>query len=101
MKQKKLRLFGYDWKLKIFIDNKKENGGDFSFNKKTITINDRYGEAEVILLHEIIEAIMVQNLVRYYGNEGNTEFRFMFNHTQFVGIVYDIYQALKDNDLLK
>jgi len=97
---KKLRMLGYDWKVDISKDKTKDNGGTFSWANKLITINDKYGEEEVILLHEIIEAIMVHNLVRYYSNEGNAEYSFHFNHTQFCKIVYDIYIVLKDNKLL-
>jgi hypothetical protein len=96
---KKLRLLGYDWKV-VYKKSDDENGGSFDWTTKTITINDRYGESEVIFLHEIIEAILVNNFARYYGNEGNTEFKFIFNHTEFCKIVYDIFQALKDNKLI-
>lgn len=98
---KKLKLFGHDWKLIETSDKTKEAGGSFNWSDKTIKINNRYGERNTILLHEIIEAVLVHNLVRYYGNEGNTEYHFFFNHTQFTKIVQDIYQALADNKLLK
>lgn len=98
---KTLRLFGYNWKLEIVEDKSKENGGSFNWSERKIVVNNRYGELYMILLHEIIESIMVRNLVRYYGNEGNSEFKFMFNHTEFCKIVDDIFQALQDNNLIK
>ena len=98
---KKLRLLGYDWKVICTKDDSKDASGNFFWKKKKITINDKYGEAQAILLHEIVEAVMVKNLARYYGNEGNSEFRFIFNHTEFTKIVNDIFVALADNDLLK
>jgi hypothetical protein len=98
---KKIKMFGYEWKVIIGIDKNKDGGGLFNWTKKIIKINRRYGDQDIILLHEIIEAILLENLVRYYGNEGNTEYKFIFNHTEFCKIVKDIYQILKDNDLLK
>lgn len=94
-------MFGHDWKLIETKDKTKEAGGSFSWSEKTIKINDRFGERTTILLHEIIEAVLVHNLARYYGNEGNTEYHFFFNHTQFTKIVQDISQALRDNKFIK
>lgn len=98
---KKLKLHGYDWKFIVTKDQNEQAGGSFDWKTKTIKINDKYGEYKVILLHEIIESVLVHNLVRYYGNEGNQEYRFIFNHTEFTKIICDIYQALEDNKLLK
>jgi hypothetical protein len=95
---KKLKMFGYVWKVIISKDERKEHGGNFKWDNRTITINDRYGEWKAILLHEIIEAVLVHNLSRYYGNEGNTEYHFFFNHTQFVKIAYDLFQVLEENE---
>ena len=104
MKKKRkniLRLFGYDWKLIVNSNECNMNeGGSFSWKDKTIKINNKYGEGKSILLHEIIEAILIYNMARYYGNEGNQEYHFFFNHTQFTKIVCDIYTALKDNKLI-
>jgi hypothetical protein len=98
---KKIKILGYTWKVLLTKNYNKDGGGSFNWRKKTIKINDKYGESEAILLHEIVEAIMLHNLVRYYGNEGNSEFRFMFNHTEFCKIVYDLFAVLKENNLLK
>lgn len=97
---KKIRFSGYNWKVILTKDKNKDNGGSFSWKTKTININDRYDEAEIILFHEVIEAILTENLVRYYGNEGNTEYKFIFNHTEFCKIVKDIYQVFKDNKFI-
>lgn len=97
---KTLKLFGYVWKVKIEYIEEKDGGGSFNWKNKEISINNKYKEKECILLHEIIEAILVKDLTRYYGNEGNSEWKFMFNHTEFCKIVYDIYQVLKDNKLI-
>ena len=97
----KIKMFGYDWKVKVTKDKSKDGGGDFSWSKKIITINNRWDDGQSILLHEIIEAILVENLLRYYGNEGNQEFKFIFNHTEFTKLIKDIFQVLKENNLLK
>lgn len=96
-KNETLKLFGYNWKIKKGFG---DAGGSFDWVKKTMLINDKYGDYETILLHEIIEAILLENLTRYYGQEGNTEYHFFFNHTQFTKIIKDIYQALKDNKII-
>lgn len=93
-------MFGYEWSVSV-THNKNEKGeGSFTWSEREIKINDPWGQAEAIFLHEMIEAILVENLVRYYGQEGNTEYHFFFNHTQFTKIVADIFQALKDNKLI-
>lgn len=100
-KIKEIKMFGEVWKVNVKKNNNKDAGGDFSFSKKTITINDRFGEFEMILLHEILEAILLNNFCRFYGQEGNMEYRFFFNHTDYSKIVCDFTQVLKDNNLLK
>lgn len=98
---KTLCIFGYDWKVKVVKSTDGYGGGSFSWKTRSIEIKkDGYKEMEVILLHEIIEAVMVHNLARYYGQEGNSEYHFFFNHTQFTKIIYDIFQVLKDNKLI-
>ena len=96
-KQRKIRLFGFDWKLIETKDEKEEQGGSFTWKTKTIKINDLYGENKMILLHEVLEAIMVHNLVRFYGQEKAIEYQFYFNHTQFSKIVFDLAQTMMDN----
>jgi hypothetical protein len=95
--KKTLRLFGYDWKLEVTNDKTKEAGGSFTWSTRKIVINDRYGELHSILFHEVIEAVLVQNLARFYGQEGNTEYHFFFTHTQFTKIATSIFQAFEDN----
>jgi hypothetical protein len=98
---KKLKLSGYDWKLIYTQNKKKPSGGEFSYLTKTIKVNDRNGEGFAMLLHEIVEAVLVDNFVRFTGCEGSQEYNFVFNHTQFAKIINDIYQVLNDNKLLK
>ena len=97
---KTIKFSGYNWKVKLIKDKNKDGGGSFTWDDKEIIINDRYGERECIFLHELIEALLVENLVRYYGNEGNTEYKFIFNHTEFTKIIKDLFKVLKDNKLI-
>jgi len=92
-------MFGEIWKVKCKNDTSKDAGGSFSFTKKEIEVNNIFGEFEMILMHEILEAILLKNFCRFYGQEGNMEFRFFFNHIEFSKIVSDFTQILKDNNL--
>lgn len=98
---KKIQAFGYIWKVKIVKEISNDNaGGKFSFKDKTITVSNKYGEEEAIFLHELIEAIFLQLQYRFYGQEGNMEYTFHFNHTQYVVFIQNLYQILKDNKLI-
>lgn len=97
---KTINMFGHKYKLNIIHDKNRPHGGSFNWTTREIKINDRYHEVDQILLHEILEATLCENLVRYYGNEGNTEYKFIFNHTEFTKIVTHFYQVLKDNKLI-
>ncbi len=98
---KTIKISGYNFKVIVENNNTKDGGGSFSWSKKEIRINDRWDDKEITFFHEVIEAILVENLVRYYGNEGATEYKFMFNHTEFCKIVKDIYQILENNHFLR
>jgi hypothetical protein len=95
---KKLKLFGYTWKV---IYNPRESEGSFDWKTKVIKIGGGYGEQEAVFFHEIMEAIFVHLLLRFYGNEKSQEFQFHFNHTDFTKYVQTFYQALKDNKIIK
>lgn len=98
---KTLRAFGYDWKVKIVKEISPENrGGKFVWKTKEIVISNYFGEQEMIFLHELIEAILMDLNYRYYGQEGNMEYQFIFNHTQYVQFIKELYQILKDNKLI-
>lgn len=94
-KKNTIKLFGYNWRVIETMDEAKYNGASFNWKDKTIRINDLYGERKVLLSHEIIEAILVHNNARFYGQEKNSEYHFSFNHTQFLKTDYVIYQAPK------
>lgn len=98
---KTLRIFGYDWKVKLVRTTRNGNsGGSFDWGTKTIILSTKYGEEESILLHEVMEAILLHLHFRFYGQEGNMEKIFHFNHTGFVQFHQMFYQVLKDNKLI-
>lgn len=97
---KKMKMFGDDWKIIIYKDKNKDAGGEFSFSKKEIKINNRFGEIEQILCHEILEAVLMNNYCRFYGQEGNMEYVFYFDHTRFTIVVKQFAEILKENKLL-
>ncbi len=94
---KKLKLFGYDWKIKI---DPKEVGGEFTWKTKTITVGNLYGEQESVFIHEVMEAILCELQFRFYGQEKSMEYQFYFNHTGLVKFHKAFFQALKDNKLI-
>lgn len=94
---KTLRLFGYNWKVKV---DKTSPDGSFDWKTKTIKVGDKYGEAESVFLHELIEAILMELHFRFYGQEDSMEYMFHFDHTGLVKFHQALYQALKDNKLI-
>lgn len=94
---KKIKAFGYDWKV---IIKKDEWGGSFKFNTRIITIGGKSTRKEVVLFHELLEMVMVHLYCRFEGAEGSQEYLFHFTHTDFCRINEDFYQILKDNKLL-
>lgn len=94
---KKLKLFGYNWTVKL---DKIMEGGEFIWKTKTIKVSTKFGEQESILLHEIMEAILCELHFRFYGQEKNMEYRFIFDHSGLSLFHKTLYQALKDNNLI-
>lgn len=94
---KKMRMFGYDWTIEKLKD---KEGGAFNWTNKKIQVGYKFGEQEVVFLHEIIEAVLTNRLHRYYTNEANNPFLFSFNHTEFCNVIYDLYTILKDNKII-
>jgi hypothetical protein len=93
---KKLRLFGFDWKV---ILGDKIEGANFDWKIKTIKISTKYKEQEKLFLHELMEDMLTEMHFRFYGQEKNMEYRFEMTHTEFCNFVNAFYQALKDNKL--
>jgi hypothetical protein len=98
---KSVKMFGDEWKVIRYKDDNKEAGGSFDFSKKTIKVNDRYGEFENIIIHEILEAVLLNNYCRFYGQEGSMEYVFHFDHTKFAIVAKQLSEILKANNLLK
>lgn len=97
-KPKEMTIFGRKFKV-IY---KSKGGSSFNLKKNIIIIDTEYREDyEEELLHELLEAILVENLYRYYTNESSSEYLFIFNHTRFCSIVKQFTHILKINKLLK
>lgn len=96
---KKLRLFGNDWRVIIKKYKSGNEVNDFSFNTKTIRLGGI--DKDEAFFHELLEAILLNNYNRYYGQEGSMEYVFFFNHTDLCKIVKKLTDSLKDNNLLK
>lgn len=83
---------------KVVTNNK--SGGCFDGGKKIITIGT-YWPSDVanIFLHEVIEAIFTERLMRYglYSGTENDGYRFVFDHKEFENAILDIRKALNFN----
>ena len=98
---KKLRVFGYDWK--VIYDKKNEDdysSGAFKWKVKEIHIHTEYGDEENLFIHEIMEAVLVELGYRFYGQEKSMEYQFHFDHSGFVRFHSMFFQILKDNKLI-
>ena len=94
---KKLRMFGFNWKV---IYDKNKESGDYNWDKKIIKIGGRYEEGYKVLFHELLEAVLTENLCRYYTNENTSDYQFIFNHSKFCNVVRQFAEILKDNKLI-
>lgn len=92
---KKIKMFGYNWK--VVLDDK--DGGAYSWETFTIRLNKKW--AKEYLIHEFLEAIMVNLGYRFYGQESSMEYIFHFDHTGLARIHKELFRILKDNNLLK
>ncbi len=93
---KKLKMFGYDWKV---IRSKDINSyASYDWVKFEIKVPEHYKEEE--FLHEIMEAILTHLQYRYAGIEGGMEYKFIFDHTGLCQFHKIFYQVLKDNKLI-
>lgn len=82
---KSLIIGGIKWQI---IIDPKIRGGEFDWEKHTIKIEKKYSDERKfdVLIHEICEAIMVNNLMRYkkcLDQTSNGDYLFSFNHDSF------------------
>ena len=97
----KIQMFGKVWKIKrVKSISSSNSGGDFSFKNREIRISTKYGEQEEILLHEMAEAVLLHLHFRFYGQEGNMEYRFYFDHSGYTIFMKTFHGILKDNKLI-
>jgi hypothetical protein len=93
---KTIRIFGHTFKVKLT----KEDGGDFSWKTKIISVGGKFEEQESIFLHEVMEAILCELHYRFYGQESNMPYQFIFDHEGLCKFHKALYQVLKDNKLI-
>ena len=92
---KKIKMFGYDWKV---IMSERDGDAGYYWEKLEIHLCKRYAEEQ--LIHEIFEATLVHLQFRYRGVEGGMEYKFIFDHTGLCQFHKILYQTLKDNKLI-
>jgi hypothetical protein len=76
---------GVTWKIVL---DPKTTGGAFFWHDHTIKIEKKYSADRrfIVLIHEIAEAILVNNMMRYgksFTDLANGDYLFSFNHDQF------------------
>lgn len=82
---KTLIIGGVPWKI---IFDKKVSGGEFRWKDHTIRIHAKYTDERKwqVLIHEIVEAILVNNSMRWspaFDNVQAGDYLFSFNHKEF------------------
>lgn len=96
---KSVIIAGKTWKIVL---DKKERGAWYSGDKQEIHIglkNVTQEHTRINFLHEVIEAIFSERLLRYklpYTGADNGHYLFVMNHLQFENAVVDIGLALKE-----
>lgn len=95
----KLIICGREYRI---IKDKKLRGGNFDGGAQVIRIgiknNPPTDEIRITLLHEIIELILAERLLRYqknYSHIENGHYLFCFNHQQFEDWIIDLNSALR------
>lgn len=91
---KKLRMFGYDWKV-----THEKAGGSFSFGTRVMNVPKDNCEPFNYLLHEIMEATMVQLYYRYEGVEAGQPYMFIMDHAGLTRVADVVAQIILDNKL--
>lgn len=93
---KTVTIYGKDWKV---IKDPKSNGGCFDGSDNTIEIGTRCkGDVLQFFLHEVIEAVLTSNLLRYRGPHNpaeNGDYIFVFTHKDLENLTPQIALALK------
>ncbi len=82
---KHLIIGGVKWKI---VFDKKTEGGEFYWGKHLIKIDRTYSDERrfQVLIHEISEAIMVNNMMRFQkslSEVNNGDYLFSFDHDRF------------------
>ena len=90
-------IAGKEWKIVI---DKKEAGASFCTSETTMTIGTLWGEGQTRenFLHEILEAILCERMLRYKLRDGldNGDLMFVMKHEDMSQVVQDLALALKD-----
>lgn len=94
---KSLIIGGVKWKILMIP---KMSGGFFSWHDHTIKISRNHTEERrfQVLVHEIVEVIMVNNVMRFQKNfnqVANGDYLFSFNHDQFETATDEMAGVLK------
>jgi len=100
---KTLIIGGVKWSI---VFDKKIQGGSFYWHEHIIKIDKSYADERrfQVLIHEIVEAIMVNNAMRFQLNLtaiSNGDYRFSFDHGQFEIFTDELAGILKQFMVVK
>jgi hypothetical protein len=100
---KVLIISGIKWKI---IFDRKTNGGEFYWATHTIKIDKKYSDERKfsVLVHEISEAILVNNMMRYQktlAEVHNGDYLFVFDHDKFEIFTDELAGVIKQLTLTK
>lgn len=95
---KKLKYRGVVYDVK---QEKLEFGGEFRYEDQVIEIGKKHSPDRkgIVLIHEIMEMILMDNYARFFPEEGQAPPMFMFDHTKLCTIADDLYAVLRENKL--
>ena len=94
---KTLIIGGVKWSI---VFDKKISGGEFTWHDHTIKIEAKYSDDRkfIVLIHEIVEAILVNNTMRYrkcFSEAHNGDYLFAFDHDRFEILTDELSGVLK------
>lgn len=91
----KVTICGVEYKI---VMNHNRDGAHVDNKNLLLEIGTFNGQALNNFLHEIIEVILRDNLLRYrncYINSGDVDYMFVFDHKDFSNIIPQIATAIK------
>lgn len=93
-----MRICGNTWRI---TRDATDNEGSFDGHTRTININpELIGEGyDAALLHEVLEIILADSGLRYFGIDDSI--LFSFNHVEFIRVCMELSACLREMKCLQ